>query len=229
MNVAERREHLWIDVHSHVYVETAYEQGSECAQAGAEQCVHRACVRVGGSLGGEQGHLGEQEPGFCHSFECGERTDTLSDSFAGSVPLLSCLYRTRLPLHSPLKSGDHENREGIQTEPGSGGWGGGGALSPSASASPEPGSQGTASPALSPTTPGHRESCGVRGFLGGSGGWHLCLHLPTSVSTEKVRSKGRRHADSEKDRGPNDQRQRLNRDPRVRQTGRQAEPVSPGT
>lgn len=143
-------------------METAYEQGSECAQAGAEQCARRACVRVAGSLGGKQGHLGEQEPGFCHSFECGERTDTLSDSFAGSVPLLSCLYRTRLPLHSPLKSGDHENREGIQTEPGSGGWGwGGGALSPSASASPEPGSRGTASLPSPPPLQGMEKAVGL--------------------------------------------------------------------
>lgn len=37
-----------------------------------------ACEREGESLGGTQGQMGEWEPGFCHSLDCGERRDTLS-------------------------------------------------------------------------------------------------------------------------------------------------------
>lgn len=35
-----------------------------------------ACEREGESLGGTQGQLGEWEPGFCHSLDCGERRET---------------------------------------------------------------------------------------------------------------------------------------------------------
>lgn len=58
--------------------------------------MNRACVRVGGSLGGKQGQLGEQEPGSCHLLECGERRDTLSDSFA-CPPLLSLGFHQAHP------------------------------------------------------------------------------------------------------------------------------------
>lgn len=113
------------------------------------------------------------------------------------VPGLSPFFLACIPLGppstSPLKSKDPKNQEGIQTE---GGGARGGNLGESRahppSASPGLSRWHTPSPALSHTTPGHGESCGEGDFLGGQGAWHLCLHLPTSVSTKKVRRGGDR-------------------------------------
>lgn len=122
--------------------------------------VDRACVRVGGSLGGKQGQLGEQEPGSCHSLECGERRDTLSDSFGLSPFFLACIPLGP-PSTSPLKSKDPENQEGIQTEGGGArAWNLGESRAHPPSASPGLSRWHTPSPALSHTTPGHGESCG---------------------------------------------------------------------
>lgn len=69
-------------------------------------------------------------------------------------------------------------------------------------------------PAISCPLPHHsraQRKLWGRGFLGGKGGQHLCPHLPTSVIPKKVRNKGRR--ETEKDRDPKDKRQRLREAP----------------
>lgn len=190
-------------------------------------CVCRACVRVGRSLGESRANCVSRSLVLVTHWSVGNG-DThyliplpgLASFFLAGIPL--GLPSTSLPSQRTLRTRKVSRLKaeelGVET------WG---RVEPTTK--DQTWAKQTAH-AISCPLPHHsraqRKLRGTR-FLGGNGGRHLCPHLPTSVSPEKVRNKDRRETDSERQR-PQRQETKAQRGPRVRQTRRQADPVNLG-
>lgn len=169
-----------------------------------------------------QSQLGEWEPGFYHSLECGERRDThYLTPLLDLLPLFLACVPLSPPPTSLHESKDLKNQGGVQTEGGGAGrwrWGVTGVHR--ARAGPEsPSTRQMDTPIFSQTTPGHGENSG-KGLLRGPlrlASLSVCISPVQGAQRKWTLRGGDRETEA-----PKDKRQRLGEAPGS------GDPVSPG-